>query len=373
MIKRRLLTFCIGISITLSACSGTAKQSETPVLSGTISGLSGELYLIDLLQAKAGPVDTATLDENGHFSFDFAPEVKGFYRVSVNQSFAIVVPLVKGESVNVLGDINQLQDLQISGSKDAERMYQFNNFLREVNNQGQALEQEFQAYANSPKRDSIIAVFRDRYMQIEAQKVAKMKELIDADPGLFANLALMEQMPKNSAEDMAYYKKVDEALATQYSQSPFYKHFHSQYLKDSQFTVGSEVPEINLPSPQGDPIPLSSLRGKVVLIDFWASWCKPCRRENPNVVAAYQKFKDKGFTVYGVSLDRTKDAWVNAIAQDQLTWTHVSDLKFWNSEAAKDYGVSAIPFALLIDQEGKVIGKNLRGAALHQKLEEVLN
>ena len=95
--------------------------------------------------------------------------------------------------------------------------------------------------------------------------------------------------------------------------------------------------------------------------------------ENPNVVAAYQKYKDKGFTVFGVSLDRTKDAWVRAIAQDNLTWTHVSDLKFWQSEAARAYGVSGIPFAVLIDENGKVIGKNLRGPALHQKLEEVLN
>ena len=162
-------------------------------------------------------------------------------------------------------------------------------------------------------------------------------------------------------------------MAKKYSDSPFFTNFHTKAVALSKFAVGSEVPEINLPDPNGNLVALSSLRGKVVLIDFWASWCKPCRRENPNVVAAYQQYKDKGFTVFGVSLDRAKDAWVNAIAQDNLTWTHVSDLKFWQSVAARDYGVSSIPFAVLIDAEGKVIGKNLRGPALQQKLAEVLN
>ncbi|MFT5337296.1 MAG: thiol-disulfide isomerase/thioredoxin, partial [Luteibaculaceae bacterium] len=111
--------------------------------------------------------------------------------------------------------------------------------------------------------------------------------------------------------------------------------------------------------------------GKYVLIDFWASWCRPCRAENPNVVAMYKKYKRKGFEIYSVSLDRTKDAWVNAIKQDGLTWTHVSDLKFWQSEGAKTYGVSGIPFTVLIDKEGKIIATNIRGESLRNKMKEI--
>jgi peroxiredoxin len=137
--------------------------------------------------------------------------------------------------------------------------------------------------------------------------------------------------------------------------------------------VGKQAPEISLPDTEGRTVRLSSFRGKYVLVDFWASWCGPCRKENPNVVQAYNQFKNKNFTILGVSLDRQKEPWEKAIVDDNLNWTHISDLKYWQSEVVPIYQVEGIPFNVLVDPDGKVIAENLRGNALEQKLHQVLN
>ena len=145
----------------------------------------------------------------------------------------------------------------------------------------------------------------------------------------------------------------------------------SQVNQAASRTIGAIAPEITMAQPNGDTLSLSDLRGKVVLIDFWASWCGPCRRENPNVVRVYEKYKDKGFEILSVSLDRSKDRWLGAIQQDGLDWLHVSDLKQWQNAAAKLYGVSSIPYTVLLDKEGRILANKLRGAALEAKLAQL--
>jgi peroxiredoxin len=172
---------------------------------------------------------------------------------------------------------------------------------------------------------------------------------------------------------VAVYDALDEGLSKKFPNDNNVKMFHGLVSSMKSTTIGQTAPDINLPTPDGEGMTLSSLRGKVVLIDFWASWCGPCRKEMPNVVKAYAKFKDKGFEIFGVSLDKEKDRWLEAIAKDGITWPQVSDLRQWESSVVPLYNIQGIPYTVLLDREGKILAKNLRGEELEKKLAEVLN
>jgi thiol-disulfide isomerase/thioredoxin len=174
-------------------------------------------------------------------------------------------------------------------------------------------------------------------------------------------------------QDQEYARTLAELYAKDFPTST-HAQFYLKVIPKGMPKVGDVPPDIKMKNGSGKEYSLYALRGKVVLLDFWASWCGPCRRENPVVVAAYQKYKDKGFTVFSVSLDNNKDQWLAAIQKDQLTWEyHVSDLKGWSSDVAKEYGVRGIPAAFLLDRNGKIVATNLRGAELENALEKILN
>ncbi len=208
-----------------------------------------------------------------------------------------------------------------------------------------------------------------------------------ADSTAFLPNALFAVRILNPLAEQTFIETFLQTLPRRFPNAPqaaeFTDRWHKMIAKrtgqaqpQEQFTggpvAGALAPPITLPTPEGQTVSLASLKGKFVLIDFWASWCGPCRHENPNVVAAFNKFRDKGFTILGVSLDENKDKWMAAIKADGLTWTHISDLKGWESVAARDYHVESIPTNFLLDKEGKIIARDLRGPALEAKLAEVL-
>ena len=210
-----------------------------------------------------------------------------------------------------------------------------------------------------------------RNAKITRSKGYNLDSLIAAHPAspVAAYFVVKDFAYKLDLEGMkAVRAKFDASL----NGSSYIQQIESMIARMEKVQVGSEAPDFTLPDVDGNPVSLSSVRGKYVLVDFWAAWCPDCRKENPNIVAAWEKYKDKNFAVLGVSLDRTREQWLAAIEKDKLAWTQVSDLKYWNSEAAVLYCIRWIPMSFLIDPEGKIVAIGLEGEELHNKLEELL-
>jgi peroxiredoxin len=254
----------------------------------------------------------------------------------------------------------------------------------------ESLDRVLQQFQNNPNIVNINKTLSMNFLHFIDEQREFTQAFIEKWPSSFASLyALYQQVGQNTfilykEEDFKYYAKVDSILFKTYKEVPHVKALHAnvEQMREQQRVVklkqmisafGAKAPEIALPSRLGDTIRLSSTRGKLVLLDFWASWCKPCREENPNLVALYKRFKSKGFEIYQVSLDKTKDAWLKAIKDDGLNkWIQVSDLKFWQSPVVNLYNFDQIPASFLIDKNGILISKNLRGEDLERKLTQLL-
>lgn len=368
--KRNIFAVSAMLLLTLS-CGSAGNKSKDAVISGNIEGGSGqEITLQLLLPTEMKSVDTTVIGEDGSFAFSNTKvENIGFYRIRQGDQNFITVILEPGEKLVLksgwnLGSV----PYTVSGSKESERLQRLNIQMTKLY---MAQDSMNKVYQNNQNNVELVMQLQKEFDELTANNAVFAKSFIEEDPGSFANLAAAEQL--NPEKDAELFRSMDKELGKKYAETEYYKEFHKIVVKMGQLTIGSEAPDIILPNPEGNMVKLSDFRGKVVLVDFWAAWCRPCRMENPNVVKAYNKYKSKGFEVFGVSLDQTKEKWLEAIEADGLHWTQVSDLMFWNSSVVKLYDIKGIPFAVLIDRDGKIIAKNLRGPALEEKLEEILN
>lgn len=374
----KISSLLLSISVLITACTSGNGNGHQELEGITISGVvghpqTGEITLEKYENNKPIPFDTFNLDENYSFSKKVAIVEPGYYRLNFYNTQFVNVLLNKDDiKVRVDGN-NRGGYAEVNGSSD----HDFITMIQQMNGQFQSspevqqINQKFGA-AREANDTEAMAELQNEYMKLDAQFKQKLVNIIDTTGATLGVLEILRSgriLDKDAHHEL--FVKIAEDAKVKLANSEVAAEFINEVEASKQLAIGMEAPELALPNPEGEIVPLSSLRGKYVLVDFWAKWCGPCRRENPNVVKVYNKYHDKGFEVYGVSLDRKKEDWLLAIEQDGLHWTQVSDLKYWNSEAAKIYNIKSIPFALLLDPDGKIIGKNLRGRALEQKLEEI--
>lgn len=231
-------------------------------------------------------------------------------------------------------------------------------------------------WANATAEEKKGSVLRDSLMAVAApvmeEKKKRQQEYIRQHPDSYFSLMALRDVAGNPI-DYNSISPVFNGLTAAVKNTRTGIDFAKRLNIAKATSVGAPAPDFTQNDMSGQPVSLSGLKGRYVLIDFWASWCGPCRGENPNVVKAYQQYKDKGFTILGVSLDQNKEAWLKAIDADKLTWTHVSDLKYWNNAVAQQYGIRSISANFLLDKDGKIIARDLRGEALEKKLAELMN
>lgn len=353
---------------------------------GTVKNTTAKQIYLEENVPNSGPVimDSAELKGNGSFQLKAPTKEESLYQLRLEGKltpFALFINDVP--RLTVRADLNSTsQPYTVDGSPASQALLAFDKTTYEQGLRIFTLGSKVDSLTKAKAADSVVNV---EYKNLEAAtasfKSTAQTFLQESRSPVLTLYALGSFQNSANNLGMQGFSQAEVADFITKAAAKFSNHTALQNVKKTlpPTSAGKEAeaaprkaPEFSQPDVNGKPIALSSFRGKYVLVDFWASWCKPCRNENPNVVKAYNEFKDKNFTVFGVSLDQEKAAWQTAIQQDGLTWTHASDLKFWNNEAATLYGVQGIPANFLIDPQGNIIAQDLHGEELVETLRRVV-
>lgn len=385
--KRNLFLFAVA-AILLASCN-----NSTFVISGKLEGSNPEAWLVldELKSNLLESVDSVQLSESGEFSFKRKSDVPMFFILKAHEQSFLTILIEPGEKLQIMAHYDTLNTPRsIKGAVGTELMMQYNEVLNKSLEEISGLSDIYMQNIDNPELDKIIEQLDQSAQAIINNANIYTKQYIDENSTSLVSLFMLYQQIApgvhimNPVDDLNYFLKVDSILYSLYPSSEPVAALREQVIdlktRINDQTAGSLAvaegafaPEIALPSVDGDTIRLSSTRGKVVLLDFWAAWCPPCRQESPYLNQAYDKFSKKGFEIYQVSLDRTREDWIKGIEDDKLgRWIHVSDVMYWNSVVVPVFKIESIPYNLLLDEEGRIIDSNLRGQRLIEVLESLL-
>lgn len=391
--RNKILIFVFA-SLIIS-CGGEKKTNKEIKNKATIYGLMKEgkgelLYLQKISSTGYITLDSAIIENNNTFSFKPEVPFPGFYSLKNSGGNHIPIICYPNDSIKIKANYFSFKHYELSGSSEAVQTSILNNktqiFLDKLDSISKITKDSIYNPNYSLIKEQLNKEYHESFQEFRA---FSERFLVQNKESLVSLLALSNQLghnffvfhPKN---DFEIFKRVDSSLFAIFPDNEPVNELHQQVLSlknqfdaqesnDQSLRLQTKAPEINLPSPDGEMIKLSEYRGKYVLLDFWASWCPPCRRENPNLVKIYDQYTNKDFEIFQVSLDKSGELWRKAIADDHLNWINVSELKYWDSEVVKQYKISSIPANFLLDKDGIIIAKNLSGSELKEKLEDLLN
>ena len=365
--KKIILSALIGASVFAVSC----KNNNEFNISGKVENV-GDIKKV-LLYETDQLIDSAFLNENSEFKFRRVSPDANFYTIVVGEKNFLVVAKNGDELEFKTNYIDSTNTYTIEGSDDSGKISDFNKISNDYGKIYQQIQSDYARLieSNPAAKDSIYNVLMPKF-QANMDKFSETAFKFAQDnkdnlAGFFAA----------SSVDQNKYEQVliayAEEIKPKFPNNKAVQSFVTKMMGIKPVSVGQMAPKFELPSPEGKVIKLADFKGKYVLLDFWASWCAPCREENPNIVKQYNAFKDKGFTVLGVSLDDNNNAWLKAIKDDNLSWAHVSELKRWDGQVSTQYKVEGIPASFILDPSGKIVAKNLRGAELQEFLGKTLN
>lgn len=383
----RYLFIVLAISFFAFSCGNTKSgRDQVVALEGNVeNAANSEILLEELTTTNLVPFDTLILDANGNFNYTGQIKEPGFYIFRVDRSNFITLLLEPGQNLKITGDAKNLpESYSVEGSAGSDLLAELNSSLREAYKQVDSLAVVFREIQGE---DNFIELKQEidlAYTRVFEKQQEFVKQFIDRNPGSLASIIALYQFFGNQVllketEHFEYFEKLANSLSEIYPEN---KHVldlnrrvneikRAENLRleaESNLSIGNPAPEVVLPDPEGKTIPLSSLKGKVVLIDFWAAWCNPCRIANVKLKELFDRYRSQGFEIYGISLDRNREQWLQGIKEDKINWIQVSDLRFWSSPVVSLYNVDAIPYNVLLDTEGNILAKGISVA----QLEEIL-
>ncbi len=369
----------IGIIIGIAACN---QKPEGFTLNGNLRGdiENGTQVFLRTIGENNQPVDVDTAKvENGRFTFTGAADTPELNLIFIDKIPGYTMFVLENGEIQFKAQKDSLGYAEIGGTPQNDIFADYMKKSKELTQQAQSIQQDMQQA--SVKKDTATAKsLQDEMMELQEEYENFELDYIKNHPDAFISALLIDRALGSGSvtaeEAQAMYEKLSPEIQKTKVAAAIQERLEGQKTAEANeknTAVGAKAPEFKAPTPDGGELALNDALGKLTLVDFWAAWCKPCRAENPNIVKVYEKYHDKGLNVLGVSLDRTEEAWKKAIEDDKLTWQHVSHVAYFNDPIAKLYNINAIPAAFLLDENGIIVAKNLRGPALEAKVAELLD